>query len=86
MPGGCVRAAAVREGRGRLWLVLTENIGAGLQPANPGALDTQEHIMSCPGYSDLREGKNLLSDADLVSYFQQVLQRRSQEEPYYCWP
>ena len=39
-------------------------------------LDSQEHIKVCLGYSDLRVGKDLTDDSDLVTFFRQVIQRR----------
>ena len=39
-------------------------------------LDTQNHIMACPSYADLRVGKNLDDDTGLVSYFTDVIRRR----------
>ena len=41
-----------------------------------GSRDTQQHIMLCPGYEELRENKNLEDDRDLVKYFSQVIKRR----------
>ena len=41
-----------------------------------GKLDTQQHILVCEGYKDLREGKELDKDQDLVGYFQAVIRRR----------
>ena len=38
--------------------------------------DTQQHIMLCPGYEELRENKNSEDDRDLVKYFSQVIIRR----------
>ena len=35
---------------------------------------TQEHILICPGYSELRHDKDLTSDGDLVRYFREVIQ------------
>ena len=40
------------------------------------SLDSQSHIIWCPAYAPLREGKNLYDDMDLVTYFQQVLKIR----------
>ena len=34
-----------------------------------GVRDTQHHILICPAYDKLRQGKDLHSDADLVDYF-----------------
>ena len=36
-------------------------------------VDSQSHILYCPAYQQLREGKSLSSDQDIVSYFQEVL-------------
>ena len=36
-------------------------------------LDSQFHIMWCPAFSSLKEGKKLQNDLDLVSYFQDVM-------------
>ena len=41
-----------------------------------GFRDTQSHVMVCAGYSDLREGKDLKTDKDLVKYFQMVIKKR----------
>ena len=38
--------------------------------------DTQDHIIRCPSYKELREGKNLDSDKDLVEYFRRIIQIR----------
>ena len=40
--------------------------------------DTQQHVMECEAYDDLRLGKDLDSDQDLVDYFRQVIARRSE--------
>ena len=40
------------------------------------SIETQSHLLWCPTYKDIRQGKNLNSDKDLVEYFQQVLQFR----------
>ena len=37
------------------------------------AVETQSHIMYCPAFANLREGKNIDSDLDLVQYFNQVM-------------
>ena len=44
--------------------------------AECGNIDTQSHIVWCPFFASLREGKSLDSDIDLVKYFQQVLKIR----------
>ena len=36
-------------------------------------IETQEHVLVCPAYADLREGKDIQSDKDLVSYMQGVM-------------
>ena len=41
-----------------------------------GYVDTQAHILNCPAYQELREGKSLNCDADLVTYFSDVLKLR----------
>ena len=41
-----------------------------------GMRDTQTHILTCPGYADLREDKDLSSDKDLVGYFRLVMKER----------
>ena len=41
-----------------------------------GNIDTQEHIMECHKYSDLRLGMNLKNDDDLVKYFRKVISLR----------
>ena len=39
-------------------------------------IDSQSHILYCPAYKKLREGKKLSSDEDIVSYYREVLQIR----------
>ena len=41
-------------------------------------IDSQSHILYCPAYQKLREGKNLNSDQDVVTYFREVLRIRSE--------
>ena len=38
-----------------------------------GNIDSQKHIMWCPAFKEIREGRSLESDNDLVNYFRQVL-------------
>ena len=38
--------------------------------------DTQEHVLVCSADENLRQGKNLSEDKDLVDYFRQVLNHR----------
>ena len=40
------------------------------------SVDSQAHIMWCPAFSSLREGKNLHCDKDLVSYIHEVMKFR----------
>ena len=47
--------------------------------SNLGCPNTQAHVLQCRGYSDLRDGKNLESDKDLVEYFAAVIRRRMSE-------
>ena len=44
------------------------------------SMDSQAHIIWCPAYAPLREGKNLKNDADLVTYYQQVMKIREENE------
>ena len=39
-------------------------------------VDTQAHAMICPAYADLRDGKDMGNDSDLVNFFRRVLERR----------
>ena len=49
-------------------------------PVRLGVKDTQEHVMRCEAYSDLRVDKDVESDYDLVHYFRQVIARRTEVE------
>ena len=40
-------------------------------------IDTQQHVLFCPAYKSLREGKSLENDKDIVDYFIQVMRLRS---------
>ena len=40
------------------------------------AIETQDHILWCPSYSELREGKDLKNDKDIIDYFEKVLKIR----------
>ena len=40
------------------------------------AIETQGHILWCPAYSELREGKDVNNDEHLVEYVRKVLQIR----------
>ena len=43
-------------------------------------IDSQSHILYCPAYRELREGKSLTSDLDVVNYFREVMRIRSNLE------
>ena len=42
--------------------------------------ESQVHVMACPGYEDLRAGKDMSKDGDLVSYFREVLLLREKRK------
>ena len=42
--------------------------------------DSQEHLLTCPGYADLRVGKNLEVDSDLVAYYRDIVKRRQDQQ------
>ena len=37
------------------------------------SIDTQSHLKWCPAYADLRVGKDINSDKDLIEYMQKVM-------------
>jgi hypothetical protein len=41
--------------------------------------EDQDHLGSCAGYEDLREGKDMDDDNELVKFYQAVMRRREQE-------
>ena len=41
-----------------------------------GFRDGQQYILSCPGYEQLRSGKDVGCDRDLVDYFRKVILQR----------
>ena len=41
-----------------------------------GNIDTQSHVMWCPYFATLREGKSLENDEDLLAYFREVFRIR----------
>ena len=43
-------------------------------------MDSQAHIIWCPAFAPLRDGKDLSSDKDLVWYYQQVMKIREDKE------
>ena len=40
------------------------------------SIETQSHIIWCPAYSKLREGKDLNSDKDMINYMKSVMKFR----------
>lgn len=44
------------------------------------SIDSQAHIVWCPAFAPLREGKNLHDDEDLVEYFENVMKIRNETE------
>ena len=40
------------------------------------SIETQDHILWCPSYSELREGKNINDDKDLIEYLKKVMKIR----------
>ena len=40
------------------------------------AIDTQSHILWCPSYSELRAGKDINNDEDLINYIKNVMKTR----------
>ena len=43
-------------------------------------IDSQNHVLWCPSYANLREGKDLDSDKDLCEYLQEVFRIRHKLE------
>ena len=44
------------------------------------SMDSQAHIVWCPAYAALREGKDLESDKDLVEYYQKIMKIREDNQ------
>ena len=44
------------------------------------SMDSQAHIVWCPAYAALREGKDLECDKDLVEYYQKVMKIREDNQ------
>ena len=40
------------------------------------SIESQSHLLWCPAYQNLRDGKNLNNDKDLINYIKQVLEIR----------
>ena len=43
-------------------------------------VDSQSHILYCPAYQHLREGKSLTSDQAIVDYFKEVTKIRREDD------
>ena len=41
-------------------------------------VDSQEHLLWCPGYATIREGKDLSNNGDLVGYYREILRLRDE--------
>ena len=61
--------------RAELWRC--DSCSSLLDPDSCNNIDTQSHILWCPAYRKLREGKSLDNDKDIVNYFRQVMVIRS---------
>ena len=44
------------------------------------SMNSQAHILWCPEFAPLREGKDLQNDGDLVKYYQKVMKIREDNE------
>ena len=44
------------------------------------SMDSHAHIIWCPVFAPLSEGKDLKKDSDLVNYYQQVIKIREERE------
>ena len=42
--------------------------------------ESQAHLMSCPGYSEFRAGRDMERDSDLVAFFRDVLLAREKRK------
>ena len=52
------------------------------EPVSQETQDTEEHLITCRFYSDLREDIDLETDLGIVKYFQRVISRRTETEKY----
>ena len=50
------------------------------EACNLEVAESQVHVMVCPGYVELRIGKDMQKDKDLVSYFREVLLTREKKK------
>ena len=51
-----------------------ENLGC--EACSTGDVESQSHVLQCTAYEDLREGRDLDKDRDMIAYFREVLKRR----------
>ena len=42
-------------------------------------VDSQEHLLWCPGYVTIRKGKDLSNNGDLVGYYREILRLRDEK-------
>ena len=42
------------------------------------SIETQSHLLWCPAYSSIREGKDLNNEQDLINYIKKVMQVRDE--------
>ena len=59
------------------------SVGRVSEPASENlnqSLDSEDHLVRCFAYSDLRQNLNLNVQSDLLTYFQLVIDRRIAEE------
>ena len=42
------------------------------------SIESQSHLLWCPAYANLRDGKNLRDDKDLIVYIKKVMQVREE--------
>ena len=47
-----------------------------------GNIDSRKHILWCPAFRDLRKGKSMDSDTDIIDYFRKVLKIREKLNLY----
>ena len=67
----------VNDPRHRAELWRCDSCSSLLDPDSQNNIDSQSHILWCPAYKKLREGKSLNSDKDMINYFRQVMLIRS---------
>jgi hypothetical protein len=48
------------------------------------SIETQDHVLFCPFYSDLRQDIDLSCDKDLVNYYREVMDIRGKLKETHC--